>query len=1294
MSRFFDGRLLREAQPARALLALSVVAGAAAGVLIVLQARSLARAVDGAFLRGMDGRGVQPFLVALLLFTAGRAAATWIAEMAAARVAQRVKDDLRERLIAHILALGPAFTGGERTGELANTALEGIDSLDAWFSQYLPQLALAAIVPITFLLVVFPLDPLSGLVLLLTAPLIPIFMILIGHATDSLTQRQWGALSRMSAHFLDVLQGLTTLKLFGRSRDQVVIMGQISEQHRHATFQVLRVAFLSALALEIVGSISTAIVAVQIGLRLLAGQLSFEPAIFILILAPEFYLPLRQLGARFHAGISGVAAARRIFDVLETPLPAGRAVTPPVTAVSGSRASSAPDAGSLGAGPTFGWPYAGSAVEGHPPPRISLQDVTVAYPHRSLPALDRLSFDIEPGAHVALVGETGSGKSTVAALLLRFIEPQVGQITVDGAPLQSIPLGAWRGAVAYVPQQPYLFAGSVGANISLGRPGAAMSEIIAAAEAAGAHDFIAALPDGYDTVVGERGARLSGGQAQRIALARAFLVDAPIVVLDEATANLDPESDAAIQAALARLLRGRSALVIAHRLNTVRTADRIIVLQRGRVVEQGAHASLLEQDGAYARLVAAHRAAWDASAPVDEQSQAKHPEQRAIARSRRDEAPANPTQAEHPSTASALRAASAQDATVGSAPPTAAPSRVSVASPATAHTTAPPAGAPPLPPAAAAPAAAPLRWLLAFLRPFSAWIALSVLLGFLTVGSSIGLLATSAWTIAGAALQPSIAELQVAIVGVRFFGIARGIFRYAERLASHQVTLRVLGAIRVWFYATIEPLAPARLAGYRSGDLLARVISDVGILENFYVRVVAPPLVALLTAALTATLLAGVHPSVVAPVLALQALLGIAVPLAAAALGRTPGRDLTTARARLGEAVVEGVQGAADVLAYRAEARTAGLIRTHGRQVTRAQARLAALSATSNAAGTLITWAAVAAVLTVAVPLVRAGHLPGMMLAVLALLTAASFEAVLPLGAAAQTVETSLAAARRLAQVAGQAPTATEVKGARQAISAPLPAPASASPAQPPPAIRFSEVVLRYDAAQPPALDRVTLHVPPGGLLTVVGASGAGKSTVANALLGLWPYQAGEIRIGDRELRTLDPEALRGMIGVVMQRSYLFNASIRTNLLLARPGATDAEIGAAAERAQLHRFIRTLPAGYDTVIGENGVQLSGGERQRLAIARALLKDAPILVLDEPTAALDRTTAAEVWQALEPLMQGRTTLLITHLLDHSPERGQVAVMDRGAVIELGSHHALLAANGPYRRLWDQQQHRLE
>jgi len=620
---------------------------------------------------------------------------------------------------------------------------------------------------------------------------------------------------------------------------------------------------------------------------------------------------------------------------------------------------------------------------------------------------------------------------------------------------------------------------------------------------------------------------------------------------------------------------------------------------------------------------------------------------------------------------------------------------VSVASPATAHTPPPPAGTPPLPPAAGAPTGTPpLRWLLTFLRPFGAWIALSVLLGFLTVGSSIGLLATSAWTIAGAALQPSIAELQVAIVGVRFFGIARGIFRYAERLASHQVTLRVLGAIRVWFYATIEPLAPARLASYRSGDLLARIISDVGILENFYVRAVAPPLVALLTAALTAALLAGFHPSLVAPVLALQALLGIVVPLAAAALGRAPGRELTDARARLSEAVVEGVQGAADVLAYRAEARTAGLVRTHGRQVTGAQGRLAALSATSNAAGTLITWAAVAAVLAVAVPLVRAGHLPGMMLAVLALLTAASFEAVLPLGAAAQTVETSIAAARRLAQVAGQAPTATEVKGARQAMSAPLPAPASASPAQPPPAIRFSEVVLRYDAAQPPALDHVTLHVPPGGLLTVVGASGAGKSTVANALLGLWPYQAGEIRIDGCELRMLHPEELRGMIGVVMQRSYLFNASIRTNLLLARPGATDAEIGAAAERAQLHRFIRTLPAGYDTVIGENGVQLSGGERQRLAIARALLKDAPILVLDEPTAALDRTTAAEVWQALEPLMQGRTTLLITHLLDHSQERGQVAVMDRGAVVEIGSHRELLAARGLYRRLWDQQQHQLE
>jgi ATP-binding cassette subfamily C protein CydD len=476
----------------------------------------------------------------------------------------------------HLFSLGPAYTSGERSGELTNTVVEGVETLEAYFSQYIPQLALAALVPLTILIFILPLDLTSGLVLLLTAPLIPVFMILIGDAADRLTQRQWKSLSRMSAHFLDTLQGLTTLKLLGRSRDQAQAIAAISTRFRQSTLSVLRVAFLSALVLEMVATLSTAVVAVEIGLRLLYGRLAFEQAFFVLILAPEFYLPLRMLGTRFHAGMSGVAAAERIFEILDIPL----------------------------------HPMPSSPHQSTPSPElrfdIHFQNVHYAYEDGQRSALHDLSMRIPPGQKVAIVGPSGSGKSTIAHLLLRFIDPDRGSITVDGQPLDTINITAWRSQIAWVPQKPHLFNASIGENIRLANPNASPEEVIHAARQAYAHDFIQAFPQAYDTLIGERGSRLSGGQAQRVALARAFLKQAPFLILDEATANLDPEIEAQLREAMGHLLQDRTALIIAHRLGVAQDADRILVIASGRVIETGSHTKLLEEGGLYSRLFAAY----------------------------------------------------------------------------------------------------------------------------------------------------------------------------------------------------------------------------------------------------------------------------------------------------------------------------------------------------------------------------------------------------------------------------------------------------------------------------------------------------------------------------------------------------------------------------------------------------------------------------------------------------------------------------------------------------------------
>ncbi len=571
-----DRRLWHQVARARGLLLAAISAGLLAGLLLIAQAYLLSQAISRVFLGSATLDDLAPLLGMFAAVAIGRSLALGGAELAGHHLADRVKMALREQLLAHLVALGPAYVRDERSGELAHTATEGIEALHAYVSEYLPQLALAVLLPLIMLTVVFPLDPLSGIVLLLTAPMIPLLMILIGKAANWQSRRQWTQLSRMSAHLLDVLQGLPTLKIFGRSREQAATIAAVSEQFREATMSVLRVAFLSAFVLEMLATISTAIIAVEIGLRLLYGRLDFDRALFILILAPEYYLPLRQLGARFHAGVSGVTAAARIFAVLET-RPADCAPSPAITP---------PPI------PT-------------PPFELHFADVHYAYDGGDRPALNGLTLHLPAGQTVALVGPSGAGKSTVAHLLLRFLAPTAGRITVNGRDLCDLPADDWRAQIAWVPQLPYLFDGTVADNIRLGRPDASLEAVVHAAQQAGADGFIRALPDGYDTRIGERGARLSGGQAQRLALARAFLRDVPLVILDEATANLDPETEASILAAMETLRRGRTALVIAHRLHTIRDADQVAVLMDGRVVQYGPPAALSAQPGPYRRLLRA-----------------------------------------------------------------------------------------------------------------------------------------------------------------------------------------------------------------------------------------------------------------------------------------------------------------------------------------------------------------------------------------------------------------------------------------------------------------------------------------------------------------------------------------------------------------------------------------------------------------------------------------------------------------------------------------------------------------
>ncbi|ASQ90886.1 thiol reductant ABC exporter subunit CydD [Prosthecochloris sp. GSB1] len=564
-----DRRLILLAREHPLPFAAAVLLGALGGALLIAQAALLAEVIDALFI---EKSGLTEIMALLVLYAAAsllRAGSNWAGQSEANRGAIRVKRSLHERLLCKLASLGPLHARSMQSGKLGATLLKGVESLDPYFSQFIPQLALAVVVPGAVLATVFSTDLLSGFILLVTAPLIPIFMILIGKAAKKAAAGQWETLARMSGNFLDVLQGLTTLRLFGRSRERTRSISEISERFRHSTMHVLRVAFLSSLALELVGTISTAIIAVEIGLRLLSGSIAFKPAFFILLLTPDFYLPLRQLGTKFHAGMEGSSAAEEIFAILD------RAENRENAAPQESSASS-PDLNS-----------------------IAFQQVSFTYPQSGRKALDTIDCVLENGTCTAVAGPSGAGKTTFVNLLLRFAEPDTGHISCGKKDLRYIRRTDWHAQISWVPQHPYLFNASLRENLLLAKPGASEKEVKAALESSRLEPFIRSLPNGLDTPAGERGARISGGEAQRLSLARAFLKNAPLVILDEPVSHTDPVLEQELLESMRRLIAGKTSVIIAHRLGTIEKADMILVFDNGRIVQAGTHRQLVLEPGFY-----------------------------------------------------------------------------------------------------------------------------------------------------------------------------------------------------------------------------------------------------------------------------------------------------------------------------------------------------------------------------------------------------------------------------------------------------------------------------------------------------------------------------------------------------------------------------------------------------------------------------------------------------------------------------------------------------------------------
>ncbi len=549
-----DRQLLRYSRSARTPIAAAVVLGVAAGALLIAQAALLARLIAGAVEGGQSLEGLRRPLLALGAVVVARALVAAGFEISGRRAAGRVMRELRASLGEHVLRVRPTGLRSQRAGELVTVAVQGVDALEAYFARYLPQTVLAVCVPLLLVGWVLPRDLAAGIVLLVTVPLVPVFMVLIGLAARARTERRWRTLSRLGAHFVDVVRGLETLRAHDRDREQAATLASAGEAYRRETMATLRVAFLSALVLELFAMLGTALVAATVGIQLAQGHLDLRTGLAVLILAPELYQPIRQLGAQFHAGADGLAAAGQILAVLDEP-PSVRTPAQP---------RPAPD----------------PAVD-----EVVLDNVTVSYPGRGDPVLDCVSLRLAPGERVALVGASGAGKSTLAALLLRLLEPETGTLRCGGTDLCDVDPAAWRSRLAWVPQHPTIFAATLADNVRLAAPEAPAEAVSAAIAAAALEPVVASLPEGDATWIGDGGRRLSAGEAQRVALARAFLRDVPLLVLDEPTAHLDSETARAITAAIDRLAAGRTTLIVAHDLELAVRADRVVEVARGRLRE-------------------------------------------------------------------------------------------------------------------------------------------------------------------------------------------------------------------------------------------------------------------------------------------------------------------------------------------------------------------------------------------------------------------------------------------------------------------------------------------------------------------------------------------------------------------------------------------------------------------------------------------------------------------------------------------------------------------------------------